>query len=91
MMKNMCGVHKVAWLLLVVGGLNWGLVGLFDFNLVMWLFGKWAFVEKAVYVLVGVSGLLMLGMFKCCGKCERSGCDHCDGKGKDMPAAEKKA
>jgi uncharacterized membrane protein YuzA (DUF378 family) len=42
--------------LLVVGGLNWGLVGLFDFNLVATLFGT-SLVATIVYVLVGLSAL----------------------------------
>ena len=33
-MGKMCNAHKVAWVLLIVGGLNWGLIGLLDFNLV---------------------------------------------------------
>lgn len=50
-------VHAVAFLLLVVGGLNWGLIGLFNFNLVAALFGGVPPVEKVVYVLVGVSAV----------------------------------
>ncbi len=42
--------------LLVVGGLNWGLVGMFDFNLVATLFGT-SLVATIVYVLVGLSAL----------------------------------
>lgn len=47
-------------ILVIVGGLNWGLVGLFNFNLVDWLFGSWAIVERIVYVLVGLSALYMI-------------------------------
>lgn len=53
----MKGMHKLAFLLLVVGGLNWGLVGLFDFNLVGVLFGAWPLVEKVVYILVGLAAV----------------------------------
>lgn len=49
-------VHMVAYMLLWVGGLNWGLVGLFDFNLVEALFGMSA-LTNLVYVLVGVSAV----------------------------------
>jgi hypothetical protein len=60
----------VAFALLVVGGLNWLLVA-FGYNLVEMLFGSWPMVVKAVYVLVGVSALFMLGGKKCCmGKCD---------------------
>ena len=50
-------MHMAACLLLWVGGLNWGLVGLFDFNLVSALFGGMPVVEKIVYILVGLSTL----------------------------------
>jgi uncharacterized membrane protein YuzA (DUF378 family) len=53
----MKGLHKVAFLLLVVGGVNWGLVGLLNFNLVMALFGAWPNVERLVYILVGLSAV----------------------------------
>lgn len=53
-------VHMVAFILLVVGGLNWLLVGLFDMNLVMQIFGGMPAVEKAVYILVGISALYEL-------------------------------
>jgi uncharacterized membrane protein YuzA (DUF378 family) len=50
-------LHMVAFLLLVVGGLNWGLVGLFKFNLVSTLFGSMSTLEMLVYVLVGLSAV----------------------------------
>lgn len=52
-------LHVVAFVLVVVGALNWGLVGLFNFNLVMMLFGSMPVVEKAVYVLVGAAGVYL--------------------------------
>ncbi len=50
----------VALVLLVVGGLNWALVGLFDFDLVAALFGDMTVVSRVVYVLVGVAALYAL-------------------------------
>lgn len=50
-------IDKVAYLLLVVGGLNWGLVGAFEFNLVDELFGVESAISKIVYVLVGIAAL----------------------------------
>lgn len=47
----------VAFALLVVGGLNWGLVGLFKLNLVESLLGSMPTVEMVVYILVGLSAL----------------------------------
>ena len=46
--------------LLVVGGLNWGLVGLFDFDLVETLFSSIPVVQKSVYVLVGLSAIYQI-------------------------------
>ena len=48
-------INKVTLLLLIVGGLNWGLVGLLDFDLVAALFGDMSPLSRIVYVLVGIS------------------------------------
>ena len=53
-------VSKVATALLVVGGLNWGLVGAFDYNLVDSLFGAGSALSRVVYVLVGLAALVVL-------------------------------
>ena len=52
-------LHIVAFILLVVGGLNWGLVGLFNYNLVESLLVSWSMVVTLVYVLVGASAVLL--------------------------------
>lgn len=44
----------------IIGAINWGLIGLFGFNLVAFLFGTNSFLTNAVYVLVGLSGLYMI-------------------------------
>ena len=53
-------VNTITLVLLIVGGLNWGLVGLFSFDLVAALFGEMSPVSRLVYVLVGVSALWQL-------------------------------
>lgn len=58
-------LHVVTFLLAVVGGLNWGLVGLggfagSDWNVVHMILGSWPMVEWIVYVLVGLSALYLL-------------------------------
>ena len=53
-MKNL---HMVTFALLVVGGLNWGLLALFNFNLVNTILGAWPTLEKLVYILVGASAV----------------------------------
>lgn len=65
MMSKMCSPHKVAVLLVWVGALNWGLIGAFNFNLVNAIVGSWPTVERVVYILVGLSALLMLAKGKC--------------------------
>ncbi len=68
----MKGLHMAAYLLLWVGGLNWGLVGLFNYNLVNMVFGSMPGAEKLVYVLVGVATVYVvathMGDCKVCGK-----------------------
>ena len=53
-------LNKVTLLLLIVGGLNWGLVGLFDFDLVAAIFGDMSLLSRIVYSLVGLSALWQL-------------------------------
>lgn len=56
-------IHMVAFVLLVVGGLNWLLVGAFEFNLVEYILGM-GMVTKIVYILVGLSALYEAVMHK---------------------------
>ncbi len=55
-----CPICKLAVLLAGIGALNWGLVALFNFNLVTTLLGDMTTAAKVVYIIVGVSGLLLL-------------------------------
>ena len=50
-------VNIVTLVLLIVGGLNWGLVGLFGFDLVAALFGQMSALSRIVYTLVGLSAV----------------------------------
>lgn len=52
-------LNLIALVLVVVGGLNWGLVGLFDFNLVATIFGDMSVLSRVVYSLVGFSSVLV--------------------------------
>ena len=54
----------IAQILLIVGGLNWGLLGLADFDLVAALFGSGSMLSRIVYILVGVSALWGLALFR---------------------------
>jgi uncharacterized membrane protein YuzA (DUF378 family) len=53
-------LNTLTLVLLIVGGLNWGLVGLFNFDLVASLFGEMSAVSRIVYALVGLSALWQL-------------------------------
>ena len=59
-MKNENLLHIVAFALLWVGGLNWGLWALFNVNVVNMVLGSWPTVEKIVYILVGLSAVYTL-------------------------------
>lgn len=71
--KHHCGGGAVAYWLLVIGGINWGLVGLSGFldknlNVVNLLLGSWPNVEWIVYILVGLAGVWgLISCKKCCG------------------------
>lgn len=59
-MRRLNGIDWLFITLLVVGGLNWGLVGLFDFNLVATLFGSDSFLSNLIYIVVGISAAYVL-------------------------------
>ena len=50
-------IDKIALVLIVIGAINWGLVGIFKFNLVDTLFGSMSALTRIIYTLVGISGL----------------------------------
>ena len=61
---NMRIIDRIALFLLVVGGINWGLVGLFQFDLVAWLCGgSESIISRIVYVLVALSALWSISLF----------------------------
>ncbi len=55
-MQKLSTVDLIALVLVIVGGLNWGLVGLADFNLVTTIFGT---ISRIVYVLVGLAAIYL--------------------------------
>jgi uncharacterized membrane protein YuzA (DUF378 family) len=67
-------LHCITWGLVIIGALNWGLVGAFEFNLVMKILGSWPMVERVVYVLVGLSAVYEICMHaKTCRMCKPDG------------------
>ncbi len=50
-------IDKIALVLIIVGAINWGLIGIFNFNLVETIFGGFSVLSRIIYILVGISGL----------------------------------
>lgn len=79
--SSKCVVAKIAWVLVLVGALNWGLVGAgmlahSNWNLVQMLLGSWPMVEAIVYLLVGISAIVSI--VGCpCKKCKEGACASC--------------
>jgi len=61
-MKKLNVLDWIALILLVVGGLNWLLVGFFGLDLVVYVFGYMTVVTKIVYALVGLAAVYVLGI-----------------------------
>ncbi len=50
-------IDTIALILIIIGAINWGLIGIFNFNLVEALFGGFSIISRIIYILVGISGL----------------------------------
>ena len=55
-------LYKIAIVLTIIGAINWGLVGIFNFNLVEYLFGDGTLLTRIVYILVLISGIIDIGI-----------------------------
>jgi len=57
-------LDTIALILLIVGGLNWGLIGIFQFDLVAWIFGgQDALLSRVIYTLVGIAAAWCVSFF----------------------------
>ncbi len=56
-------IYNIALILTIIGGLNWGLIGLFGFDAVAFLFGPLSVLSRIVYILVGASAVVLI--FSC--------------------------
>lgn len=61
MPKDLNAVDWIAFVLVIVGGLNWGLVGVLDFDLVSAIFGDMSIISRVVYTLVAI-GAIYIGV-----------------------------
>lgn len=56
-------IDRIALVLVIIGAINWGLIGIFNFNLVDSIFGTMSIVSRIIYTLVGISGLWSIRYF----------------------------
>lgn len=49
--------------IIIIGAINWGLIGFFDFNLVNFIFGDLSWLSRVIYGLVGVAGLYLITLY----------------------------
>jgi len=63
-------INGLAFFLVFVGALNWGLVGAFDYNIIVKLFGVGTTVTTVFYVFIGVAAIYFAYVNCCCGECE---------------------
>jgi uncharacterized membrane protein YuzA (DUF378 family) len=61
-MKKLNSMDWIALILIIIGGLNWGLVGLFSYNLVDSIFGAASALSRIVYVLVGIAAIYLIAI-----------------------------
>lgn len=59
-MRKYTVIDWVCFILVVIGAINWGLVGFFDFNLVGMIFGAMPIVARIIYAVVGIAGVYMV-------------------------------
>lgn len=56
-------IDIIALILVIIGAVNWGLIGLFGLDLVATIFGSMSIVSRIIYILVGISGLWTIRFF----------------------------
>ena len=55
-------VQKILLVITIIGAVNWGLIGILDFDLVATLFGSGSFLSRTIYTLVGIAGIVNIGI-----------------------------
>ena len=56
-------LYYIALTLVIIGSINWLLIGLFNFDLVATIFGAMSVMSRIIYVLVGIAGLISIGLY----------------------------
>lgn len=57
------GLDYLALTIVIIGAINWGLIGLFSFDLVAFIFGNMSWLSRIIYALVGIAGLYMITFY----------------------------
>lgn len=55
-------LQKIALVFTIIGAINWGLIGIFDFNLVATIFGSGSILSRLIYTIVFICGLINIGL-----------------------------
>ena len=61
-MINLEKKQKICLVFTIIGAIVWGLIGLFDFNLVATIFGEDSIISRIIYTIVGITGLINIGI-----------------------------
>lgn len=57
-------LYNIALTLVIIGAINWLLIGIFSFDLVATIFGTMSAFSRIIYTLVGISGIISIGLYK---------------------------
>ena len=60
---NSKGYDYTALTIVIIGAVNWGLIGFFNFNLVSFLFGSMSWISRIIYAVVGLCGLYLFSAY----------------------------
>ena len=63
MLKGVITLKKLILILMIIGGINWGLIGFFRFDLVAFLFGDMSWLSRIIYAVIGICGLYMVSTY----------------------------
>ena len=61
--ESMKTINYLALTIAIIGAINWGLIGLLNFDLVAFIFGEMSWISRIVYTLVGLSGIYLITFF----------------------------
>ena len=56
-------IDKISLALVIIGAINWGLIGFFSFDLVAFIFGNMSWISRIIYALVGICGLYLITFY----------------------------